>query len=341
MTGRNRRLPAPARFLAAAAVAMAAFVCMVYFSASPAWTASNFVNELNARNAHHFAKPLTLQKEKHPPTIKRDYEDKLKRESWQLSEGEISVSITLTKGGPPDGMLFLTPVLSLSIGGKKVLRVEGSESFPDNPVFLVQIAEMDPGNPHKEVVFSSYTGGAHCCSDTRILTSSRDGKTWKEVELGPIDGGPLKVRDLNGDGRYEFAFRDNAFLYTFGCYACSTAPFHVLQLQDGKLIDASARVEFRPHHVTSLQQIIEWAADDMDMNGFLAGYVAQKILLGEGPQAWKFMLEYYDRKSDWGLVSCSVKENEKGECPQGKKVTLTFPQALERFYKDVGYKLKK
>ncbi len=341
MTGRNRRLPAPARFLAAAAVAMAAFVCMVYFSASPAWTAGNFVNELNARNAHHFAKPLTLQKEKHPPTIKRDYEDKLKRESWQLSEGEISVSITLTKGGPPDGMLFLTPVLSLSIGGKKVLRVEGSESFPDNPVFLVQIAEMDPGNPHKEVVFSSYTGGAHCCSDTRILTSSRDGKTWKEVELGPIDGGPLKVRDLNGDGRYEFAFRDNAFLYTFGCYACSTAPFHVLQLQDGKLIDASARVEFRPHHVTSLQQIIEWAADDMDMNGFLAGYVAQKILLGEGPQAWKFMLEYYDRKSDWGLVSCSVKENEKGECPQGKKVTLTFPQALERFYKDVGYKLKK
>jgi len=191
------------------------------------------------------------------------------------------------------------------------------------------------------VVFSSYTGGAHCCSDTRILTSSRDGKTWNEVELGPIDGGPLKVRDLNGDGRYEFAFRDNAFLYTFGCYACSTAPFHVLQLQDGKLIDASARVEFRPHHVTSLQQIIEWAADDMDMNGFLAGYVAQKILLGEGPQAWKFMLEYYDRKSDWGLVSCSVKENEKGECPQGKKVTLTFPQALERFYKDVGYKLKK
>ncbi len=341
MSGRRRILSAPSRFLAAVAVVLPAFLCAVYFAASPARAGSNFVNELKARNAHHLAGKPVLPKEKHPPTIKRDYEDKLKRESWQLSEGEISISITLTKGGPPDGMLFQSPILTLSIGGKKVLRVEGSESFPDNPVFLVQIAEMDPGNPHKEVVFSTYTGGAHCCSDTRILTSSKNGKTWKEVELGLIDGGPLKVRDLNGDGRYEFAFRDNAFLYTFGCYACSTAPFHVLQLQDGKLIDASSKAEFRPHHVKSIADMIEWAADDMDLNGFLAGYVAQKILLGEGPQAWKFMLEYYDKKSDWGLVNCSVKEDEKGECPLGKKVTLTFPQALEHFYKEAGYKLNK
>jgi len=341
MTGRTRILSAPARFFAVAAVALPALVCAGFFAVSPARAGSNFVNELKARNAHHLTGKSILPKGKQPPTVKRDWEDRLKRESWQLSEGPIKVSITLTKGGPPDAMLFLTPVLSLSIEGKKMLRVEGSESFPDNPVFLVQIAEMDPGNPYKEVVFSTYTGGAHCCSDTRILTSSKDGKTWKEVELGPIDGGPLKARDLNDDGRYEFAFRDNAFLYTFGCYACSTSPFHILQLQDGKLIDASAKAEFRPHHVASLHRIIEWAGDDMDMNGFLAGYVAQKILLGEGPQAWKFMLKYYDRKSDWGLVNCSVKEDEKGECPPGKKLTLSFPQALERFYKDAGYKLTK
>jgi hypothetical protein len=336
-----RSLSAPAPFLAAMAVLLQAFLCTVFFAASPSRAGSDFVKELNASNAQHLAEKPVLEKGKKPATLQRDYDDKLKRESWQMSDKEISISITLTKGGPPDGMLFLTPVLSLSIGGKKVLRVEGSESFPDNPVFLVQIAEMDPGNPHKEVVFSTYTGGAHCCSDTRILTSSKNGKTWQEIELGPIDGGPLKVRDIDGDGRYEFGFRDNAFLYTFGCYACSTAPFLVLQLQDGKLIDASAKAEFRPHHVTSLQRIIEWAADDMDMNGFFAGYVAQKILLGEGPQAWKFMLEHYDKKSDWGLVTCSVKEDEKGECPPGKKVTLTFPQALERFYKDAGYKLTK
>jgi hypothetical protein len=323
------------------AVALTVFVCHGLFTLFTANASSGLVQELKAQNAHHFAKKLTLPKGKKPPTVERDYENKLKHRSWQLSEGPISVSITLSKGGPPDGLLFLTPILTLSVEGKTVLKVEGSESFPDNPVFLVQIAEMDPGNPHKEVVFSTYTGGAHCCSDTRILTSSMDGKSWQEVDMGNIDGGPLKVSDLNGDGRYEFAFRDNAFLYTFGCYACSTAPLHVLQLQDGKLINASANPAFRPHQVKSLESIIEWAAQDMDLNGFFAGYVAQKILLGEGAQAWKLMLKYYDRKGDWGLESCTVKVNDKGECPPGKKVILSYPQALERFYKETGYALKK
>jgi hypothetical protein len=324
-----------------AALVLVILVCQTLVATSPALAAGAFVKELKAQNAHHLANKVTLPKEKKPPTLEREYEDRMKRKSWNLSNGPLSSSVTLTRGGPPDAMVFQTPVLSLSVNGKKVLSVEGSESFPDNPVFLIQIAEMDPGNPFEEVVFSTFTGGAHCCSDTRILSSSRDGKSWREVELGAIDGEPLKVRDLDGDGRYEFAFRDNAFLYTFGCYACTTSPLHVLKLQDGKLIDASSHPEFRPHQVDSLVRILDWAADDMDMNGFLAGYVAQKILLGEGSQAWKMMLKFYDRKSDWGLEYCSVKEDKEGTCPPGKKVILSYPDALKRFLKETGYELKK
>ncbi len=309
--------------------------------ASHARANSAFVKEMKAQNAHHFKKPVILPEAKKPATLEREWEDKITRTSWQLSEGPISILITLTKGGPPDGLLTMIPILSLSVEGKKMLRVEGSESFPDNPVFVVQIAELDPGNPYKEVVFSTFTGGAHCCSDTRILTSSKDGKTWKTIEMDSIDGEPLEVRDLNGDGRFEFAFPDNSFLYTFGCYACSAAPLHVLQLQDGNLRDVSGQSQFRPNQVKSLENLIEWAGDGMDMNGFLAGYVAQKILLGEGAQAWKLMLKYYDRKGDWGLDFCSVKENDKGECPPGKNKTLSYPDALERFYKKTGYELKK
>ena len=32
----------------------------------------------------------------------------------------------------------------------------------------------------------------------------------------------------------------------------------------------------------------------MTVNGFLAGYVAEKFLLGEGKQAWAMMLAHYD-----------------------------------------------
>lgn len=307
---------------------------------APAQGDSAIVSDLKAQNAHHLAKPPALAKATKPPGIERDWEKTLKRKSWTLSSGPIAIEVTLKRGGPPDGSLLVAPLLSLSVEGKRVLSVEGAESFPDNPVFLVQIAEMDPGNPYPEVVFSTFTGGAHCCSDTRVLASSRDGRTWRSIEIGMFDGGPLGVSDLDGDGRYEFSMHDNAFLYTFACYACSTAPFKVLRLEDGKLVDASSAPAFRDRHVNALRRMIEWAGEDMDANGFLAGYVAQKILLGEGAQAWKFMLKYYDRKGGWGLETCSVKQTDLGECP-GKEIKLTYPQALEHFLRQAGYELKK
>ena len=302
---------------------------------------STFVKEVRAQNKHHLAATLSLPEEKKPPTIERDWEDKLSRKSWRLSEGPLTVRVTLTRGGPPDGLMYQTPVVSVSAGGKEMLKAAGSESFPDNPIFVVQIAEMDPGNPYAEIVFSTYSGGAHCCSDTHILASSKDGKKWRDIEAGAFDGGPLKARDLDGDGRYEIATRDNAFLYTFACYACSTAPLQILRLDDGKMKNVSGDAAYRPHQIDSLRRMVEWAGEDVDRNGFLAGYVAQKILLGEGAAAWKLMLKHYERKSDWGLESCTVKEDDKGECPKGRKVMLSFPQALEKFLTEAGYELKK
>ena len=75
-------------------------------------------------------------------------------------------------------------------------------------------------------------------------------------------------------------------------------------------------------------------------NGFLAGYVAEKIILGEGKQAWTLMLAHFDRESDWGLDICDQKLNEQGDCP-GKTLHLTFPDALERMLKENGYKVEK
>jgi len=302
---------------------------------------AGFAAAVKAQNARHLKAAGRLAKSRKPRTVSRDFEEKVTRRAWTLKEGPLTVSVTLEKGGPPDGLLYIKPSITISVDGKQVIAADGAESFPDNPVFVVQIAEMDPSNPHPEVLMSVYTGGAHCCSDTRLFTGSRDGKTWREVEAGLFDGGPLEARDLDGDGRYELAMRDNAFLYTFGCYACSTAPLHVLQLKDGQMVNVSANPAFRPWHVDSLVRMLEWANDDSDRNGFLAGYVGQKILLGEGAQAWKLMLDYHDPKSDWGLDWCSVKRDDKGECPPGKLEMLTYPLALERFLKEAGYDLKK
>ena len=97
----------------------------------------------------------------------------------------------------------------------------------------------------------------------------------------------------------------------------------------------------KPAHAAWLKTMIaNVPEEDDDVNGFLAGYVGEKILLGDGKQAWELMLAYYDKASDWGLETCSQPLNEDGACP-GEKIQLTFPDALERMLNENGYKVEK
>jgi hypothetical protein len=199
--------------------------------------------------------------------------------------------------------------------------------------------ELDPSNAQPEVVVSFYTGGAHCCSATSVLTANADGSSWSTVDVGEFDGGPLLATDLDGDGHYEFQTRDNAFLYAFACYACSEAPLEVLAIDNSAVKNVTSEPRFKPAHASYLKGMIENVPDE-EVNGFLAGYVGEKILLGESKPAWDLMLAYYDKASDWGLDTCDQPLNEDGECP-GREVKLTFPDALERMFKENGYKVEK
>jgi hypothetical protein len=242
-------------------------------------------------------------------------------------------------GEGEDGEVMRAPVVTVFAGDTEVAKLEGEGSgFADPPV-SVQIAELDGSNPYPEVVVSFYTGGAHCCSDTSVVTASPDGSNWTTVALGEFDGEPLLATDVNGDGSYEFMIRDNAFLYAFACYACSEAPLNLLAIDNGGVKDVTREERFKPAHEAWLKSMINNVPDGSDVNGFLAGYVGEKILLGEGKSAWETMLAYFDQASDWGLEFCDKPLNEDGECPVAT-VRLTFPQALERMLKENGYKIE-
>ena len=126
----------------------------------------------------------------------------------------------------------------------------------------MEIAEIDPANSSPEVVVSFFTGGAHCCSDTKVLTKARDGSGWNTVELGQFDGGPLLANDIAGDGRYVFEIRDNAFLYAFACYACSSAPLKVLTVEDGEVKDVSTDPKYRAAHEAYFKNMILAVPDE-------------------------------------------------------------------------------
>jgi hypothetical protein len=258
----------------------------------------------------------------------------------EIAQGAIKAVLSYTEEKGEDDEVTRAPVVTVFAGDKEVAKLEeGSGGFADPPV-SVQIAELDRSNPYPEVVVSFYTGGAHCCSDTSVVTASPDGSNWSTVELGEFDGGPLLATDVNRDGRYEFMIRDNAFLYAFACYACSEAPLTLLAIDNGGVKDVTREERFGPTHAAWLKSMIENVPEEgSDVNGFLAGYVGEKIPLGEGKSAWEVMLAHYDHQSDWGLEICDKPLNDDRECP-GATIRLTFPDALERMLNENGYKIE-
>lgn len=196
------------------------------------------------------------------------------------------------------------------------------------------VVEMDPANDTPEFVLISYTGGAHCCTEVSVLSKSLTGP-WQSVPMGAFDGGP-PLQDIDGDGRFEIVAKDDPFSYAFGCYACSVAPLKILTVQGGSLRDSTFEPRYLPAHRAYLEKVEEGVDLRKAGNAFLAGWVAEKIIVGEGAKAWAEMLLSYDRDDEWGLMTCP---EGGGECEDSEKVRAVFPEALRAFLNERGYPL--
>lgn len=188
----------------------------------------------------------------------------------------------------------------------------------------VALQDLD-GDRTAEVIVDTFSGGAHCCTNFTIY-SWKNGK-FVRTETGLLDGNGGSFQDLDRNGKVEFVTYDNAFLYAFSSYAGSSPPTKILALQQGKLRDVTRQypqvLRTRLHEM--YQSFVERQRNGgFDLNGVLAGYVAQKILVGEYRQGWNFMLANYDRSSDWGLSILDQDGNTVGQYPD-------FPTALKAF----------
>lgn len=268
--------------------------------------------------------------------LKMDYENN--RMSGSLRSGSVEVSTQQQRRINEGGSNVLQPLVVVRVDGRKVGRLVGAEKW-GSPDAVVQIAEMDPSNPYPEVLLSSFTGGAHCCNQIKVLTSDRSGQQWREVKLGPFDGAASPAEDPLRNGRYLIVDVDNRFLYRFACYACSTAPARIWQLEGEEFLDVSRRLEFKPLHQRNLQRMAEWfqQKNPESPNSFLAGYVANKVLVGEPYDGWDRMTQRYDASSDWGLRECKGEMDDNGKCLVREIVYSSFPEALRAFLVDTGY----
>lgn len=190
----------------------------------------------------------------------------------------------------------------------------------------VSLLDLD-GNGIPEVVVRTFSGGAHCCTNYTIYTQQNN--QIIKTETGFLDSLGGSFQDLNDDGKLEFVSVDNSFLYAFSSYAGSFPPSQIYTFTNSKFENVTRKY---PQHLRShawqMYQVFLESKDQYEVNGILAGYVAQKILLGEYEQGWKFMLAHYDRTSDWGL-SIDQDDREIGN--------PNFPTALRAFLIQQGY----
>jgi len=251
-----------------------------------------------------------------------------------VSVGDVTATVTLVT--PSDPAFGYIPTLAVSVDGVKVAEAVGAESDFEVPAAEASISELDPDNDYPEVYFASYSGGAHCCTTVIVVAQADDG--WTVVPIGDFDGDGDYLNDVDGDGLAEIVTVDNRFLYRFDSYAASAAPLVVYTVRAGEVVDETAETRYLPAQRDWLKQLEEAVLpeDRWTSRGFLAGWLAQRIRIGEGAAAWEEINANWDFATDEGEEVC-LTGGEPEDCAADEREILKFPERLRLFLTQNGY----
>ena len=255
--------------------------------------------------------------------------------SASVTVGDVTATVRLLRGQTPDPDKDKV-WLRVKVKGLPVTEAYGPDAGFDVPEAEASIAEIDPGNQYPEVYFAAYTGGAHCCTD--VIVAEQQPHGWVTVNVGEFDGGSDYLQDIDHDGLAEIVTVDNRFLYTFDCYACSAAPLVIDTVRNGKVVDVSTDPRYLTAHRDWLAQLNDSVepSERWTSPGFLAGWVAAKVRVGEGADAWKELKAHWDYAHDQGEETC-LTGADIDACPKGELKVMKFPDRLKLFLDRNGY----
>jgi hypothetical protein len=202
----------------------------------------------------------------------------------------------------------------------------------------VNVGRLGGGRPF--ILFQTYTGGAHCCADVRMILP--EGRRLRAVQVGIWDGEFVDLpTDLDGDGIPDFVVRDNRFLYAFASYAGSAAPPQVWNVIDGRAVDVSADPRFRMLFSAALaEDRARCLEGGSEANAPCAAFVADAARIGraEFEQAWREMLPHYERSPAFGFPQGCRVATRDAPCPEQQRFDYPdFPSALRPFLEQAGY----
>lgn len=182
------------------------------------------------------------------------------------------------------------------------------------------------GDGEPEALVDLYTGGAHCCSYTQLYAYHAASNAYRRVKGSWGDYG-YELVDLDRDGRPEFRSADFRFAAAFTAYAASGAPPMIFRFDGARLVNVTRT--FRAEIKRNLRQYLnlykKWRKDDEvpEVRGFLAAYVADKYLLGQGDTAFDLVYAALRRGELRALPGDSS--------PSGKRYIAELRKSLRRW----------
>jgi serine protease Do len=253
-----------------------------------------------------------------------------------LSTSEFSVELKLEKVGDDQ---YSTVVRGTEKSGSTFTFTVGDDGEYSAVPAQAGLVQLDANSKTPQIVFTRYSGGAHCCTSTWIVQKPEGAAGWSLVDAGKLDGGGYWFEDIEGEHGLDLLSVDNSFLYAFDSYAGSFAPIKISQLQNGQLVDISENESSRDRLKQDLAGMEFQAKMNPDLwktNGYLVAWAASKMRLGQGEEAWQTLAENIDNKSGFGPQECKTAQKLE-DCPAEQLVAIPILKAAANFLKEGGY----
>lgn len=204
------------------------------------------------------------------------------------------------------------------------------ETSPQAGAGQIGIFPLEGNQP--SIIFTSFNGGAHCCTSALILAAGENG--IRQYEMESFDGDGLSLRDVDNDGAFEIVTADQRFLYVFGPYATSLPPLKILKLTTDEVRDATLESRFRAFlrdDLIKTLHFVERSGGELEPNA-VAGILARAAQAGLYHSVRAFFPSNI-LSSNWDL-SC-----EPPECNPGKKFG-SLQEAVDFRFSRWGYNQK-
>jgi hypothetical protein len=150
----------------------------------------------------------------------------------------------------------------------------------------VAVRDLD-ADGELEVWVDTYTGGAHCCDQSRFfrwLPARRAyGKTFHDW-----GNAPYRAKNLDRRGHVELVSSDDRFAYVFTSFAGSAFPVRIWHFDRGGLRDVTRSFPSRVEaDALRLWRAYKTWRNRTDVRGILAAWQADQYLLGREDAGWR------------------------------------------------------